>query len=299
MAESVFHVEGSTSTLLGILNQFNGASELNYETILATTINTKRKVFPNVKPPTLPVIRYFGIGLNGFFNTDDINGQAPHQPLPTNMDLYEPIPLRCVPLDEDLDPEERKLYRMRSILEKDRTKYALYWLKLINYDPNRVQLIQKSPNGAESEFALNNLSSTIEDMLNPVPPKLLAGGETPLSQNRYIVRVVGKCSVNSSEVMEAINVLYPNNVNKAHISEIGFYTGCEIYVNTTNKVDNLLGNNQVHPVMADVAPPAGANNKEAVYVQLAKHRCFTGVNMTGDVSFEPTIAFEAGGTIDI
>mgnify|MGYP000950784828 FL=1 len=298
MVESVFHIEGSTSTLLGILNQFNGASELTYETILGTTINSKRDVFKDVEPPTLPVLRYFGIGLNGFFNTDDVNGHAPHQPLPTNMDLYEPIPIRCVPLENDLSNEERKKYRMRKVRTIGSTSYAMYWLKLIEYTPKKVEIIQKSPDGTESIFNLQD-PSTINDMLNPVPPKLSTGGLTPLSQSRLIVRATGICQVTSTEIMEAINVLHPNNPNKAHISEMGFYTGCEIYINTTNKVDTpVLSGGKVVPV-SDSPAPQGANNKEAVYVQLSKHRCFTGVNMIGDVTFSPTISFEAGGTIDI
>ena len=300
MAESVFHVEGSTSTLLGILNQFNGSSELSYETLLSTTINSKRKVLENVEPPTLPVIRYFGIGINGFFNTDDNNGRAPHQPLPTNMDLYSPIPFRCVPVEDDLSSTERAKYRMRSkVKAQDGNYYYCYWLKLITYDPKKVEIIQKSPDGSEDIFDLAD-SATIDSKLNPIPPALSTGGLTPLSQNRLIVRATGKCIITGAEVAEAVNVLYAGDYNKALISEMGFYTGCEIYVTNSEGIEEpTIVDGQIVPVTTADAP-ASATGKEAVYVQLSKHRCFTGVDMR-DVgsTMTPTISFEAGGIIDI
>lgn len=300
MAESVFHVDGSTSTLLGILNQFHGASDLNYKTLLATTINSKRNVLSDIPPPSLPVLRYFGIGLNGFYNIDDGNGRAPHQPLPTNMDLYEPIPFRCVPVEEDLSAEERSKYRMRERVFKDGNYYYCYWLKLIEYYPREVTIIQRTPSGAEDTFNIVD-PSTIAGKLMPVPPTLSTGGLTPLSQNRLLVRATGTCPVTGAEVAEAINVLYDGNLNKALISELGFYTGCDIYTVTTETGDQPLrmGNNLV-PVVIGTEAPSEATSAEAVYVQLSKHRCFIGTELqnSGD-TFTPTIAFEAGGVIDI
>ncbi len=194
MAESIFHVEGSTSTLLGILNQFHGATDLKYQTILGSTINYKRNVLPNIEPPSLPLLRYFGIGINGFYNTDDANGRAPHQPLPTNMDLYEPIPFRCVPIENDLTPEERANYRLREIRLINGSSYCLYWLKLITYDPDTVSIMQKTPSGAEDIFNIAD-PATIAARRNPIPPVLSTGGTTPLSQNRLIVRATGKCLI--------------------------------------------------------------------------------------------------------
>jgi len=300
MAESIFHVEGSTSTLLGILNQFHGATDLKYQTILGSSINYKRNVLPNIEPPSLPLLRYFGIGINGFYNTDDANGRAPHQPLPTNMDLYEPIPFRCVPIENDLTPEERANYRLREIRLINGSSYCLYWLKLITYDPDTVSIIQKTPSGAEDIFNIAD-PATIAARRNPIPPILSTGGTTPLSQNRLIVRATGKCLITGAEVTEAVNVLYEGNYTKALISEMGFYTGCEIYVRNTNGIEaaEVIDNLPV-PVNSDVAAPATSTGKEAVYTQLAKHRCFIGVDLSNEEStMEPTIAFEAGGVIDM
>lgn len=310
MAESVFHVEGSTSTLLGILNQFHGASDLNYNILLSTTINTKRNVLPNIAAPSLPLLRYYGIGINGFYNTDDVNSRSPHQPLPTNLDLYEPIPFRCVPIENDLTPTQRANYRMREVREIDGHYYCLYWLKLITYKSNleqspnenpTVSIIQKFPNGEEDTFVIAD-PAAIHSRLNPVPPVPVTGGETPLSQNRLIVRATGECEITGAEVSEAVNVLYEGNYNKALISEMGFYTGCEIHIigAESGYESAVMINNSVVPVIADVAAPAEATGKEAVYVQLSKHRCFNGLDLSNQTSIAtPTIAFEAGGVIDI
>ena len=72
--------------------------------------------------------------------------------LPTNMDLYEPIPFRCVPIENDLTPEERANYRLREIRLINGSNYCLYWLKLITYDPDTVSILQKTPSGAEDIF---------------------------------------------------------------------------------------------------------------------------------------------------
>lgn len=300
MAESVFHVDGSTSTLLGILNQFHGSSDLNYQTLLNTTINTKHNVLSNIPPPSLPLLRYYGIGINGFYNTDDGSGRSPHQPLPTNLDLYEPIPFRCVPFDNDLSPGERAPYRMREVREIDGVKYCLYWLKVITYTPKVVSILQKSPNGAETPFNIADPTS-VQNRLNPVPPVLQTGGITPLTQNRIIVRAVGECHVTNAEISEAINVLYAGNYNRALVSELGFYTGCEIYVTTTENTEvATLINDRIVPVAVGTPKPQEANAIESVYTQLAKHRCFAGWDLsTPGSEVIPTIAFEPYGTIDI
>jgi len=301
MAESIFHVEGSTSTLLGILNQFHGATDLTYQTILGSTINHKRNIIPLIEPPSLPLLRYFGIGINGFYNTDDANGRAPHQPLPTNMDLYEPIPFRCVPIENDLTPEERVNYRLREVKRINGNNYCLYWLKLITYDPNTVSIIQKTPSGAEEVFSIAD-SNSIDSRLNPIPPALSVGGLPPLSQNRLIVRATGNCLVTGAEVAEAVNLLYEGNYTKALISEMGFYTGCEIYVRNSEGIETavLVNNNEPVPVISGVSAPTGATGRESAYTQLSKHRCFIGVDMSNiESTMTPTISFEAGGVINL
>ena len=300
MAESVFHVEGSTSTLLGILNQFHGASDLVYNTLLGTTLNSKYNVLGTVGPPALPLLRYFGMGINGFYNTDDMYGRAPHQPMPTNMDLYEPIPFRCVPLDEDLTAEERAQYRIRQVKEINGIDYCLYWLKLIEYKPNTVEIYKKTPDGAENTFSYSSLQN-IESYLNPVPPKLSAGGETPLSQERYIVRATGKCVITGEEVAEAVRVLYEGNYTKGLISELGFYTGCDVYVSKSDKNEEVVKGEDGSPILVPITPePPTATAKESVYTQLAKHKCFTGVDLSiVESEFISDISFEAGGVIDL
>lgn len=300
MSESIFHVEGSTSTLLGILNQFHGATDLNYETILGSTINHKREILSDIAPPSLPLLRYYGIGINGFYNTDDANGRAPHQPQATNMDLYEPIPFRCVPIENDLSPEERSRYRLRELRSIGGDIYCLYWLKLIEYKPKTVNIIQKTPTGAEDIFNLAD-PATIKAKLNPIPPALSVGGETPLMANRLIVQAIGECPVSGEEVSEAVNVLYEGNYTKALVSEMGFYTGCEIYVRNVEGVETALEvSGKPIPVDANVETPPEAHAIESVYTQLSKHRCFIGVDLSNPAStMTPTVSFEAGGIINL
>ena len=86
----------------------------------------------------------------------------------------------------------------------------------------------------------------------------------------------GECVVWGEEVIEAINVLYGGNLLKAKISELGLYTGVE---------DN-------------VAPRATTDYQEALYVQLAGHRCTNGDDMSQpDKKFTSKLSFKDGNVI--
>ena len=270
MAESVFKSSGSVTTILGMMNQFQSFANLDeYRLDLTTTLNAKYGVMAAVEPPSVPLLRYFGIGIQGYKNMDGNQGARPYTPSATDMDLYTPIPFRCVPVETDLSATERQQYRMRVVRTYNGVNYALYYLKLINWNPGVVQLIAKdATTGAETEYSLN------PEHLNPTPTSFNVGGSVDTNTKRIIVRATGICEVTGAEVMEYVTAFCGGVLNNARISEIGFYTGTDV----TSDQDTT---------------------KEAVYVQLAKKRCTLGTDLSDPNSImRPYVSFEASCCID-
>jgi hypothetical protein len=94
---------------------------------LDLTLNAKyelhqREVIPKDNHPVL----YFGIGIGGLNNVFH-----PFQPTGHEYDLYHPMPIRCVPIDNDLLPNEMLKYRIRVKREFDGKAYLCYYLKVL------------------------------------------------------------------------------------------------------------------------------------------------------------------------
>ena len=277
MPDTVFKSAGSVTTILGAMNQFQAFADLDFVDDVRTTLNAKYNLFPERHPTTVPMLRYFGIGIRGYQNTDDNEGARPFSPKATDMDLYTPIPIRCVPATNDLTQTERQRYRMRVRTTFNGVEYICYYLKTIVWDPSRVELVQKDTDDVETPYALDPSN------LNPEPPSFETGGSIDTNLNRVIVRATGVCEITGAEVNEAVNVIYGADVSKARISELGFYTGCDIGVDSNEQ------------------PVDGAGmNKEAIYVQLCKKRCTLGTDLSDPGSLmRPYVSFESSCCLEI
>ena len=277
MPDTVFKSAGSVTTILGAMNQFQAFADLDFVDDVRTTLNAKYNLFPERHPTTVPMLRYFGIGIRGYQNTDGNQGARPFSPKATDMDLYTPIPIRCVPATNDLTQTERQRYRMRVRTTFNGVEYICYYLKTIVWDPSRVELVQKDTDDVETPYALDPSN------LNPEPPSFETGGSIDTNLNRVIVRATGVCEITGAEVNEAVNVIYGADVSKARISELGFYTGCDIGVDSNEQ------------------PVDGAGmNKEAIYVQLCKKRCTLGTDLSDPGSLmRPYVSFESSCCLEI
>ncbi len=277
MPDTVFKSAGSVTTILGAMNQFQAFADLDFVDDVRTTLNAKYNLFPERHPTTVPMLRYFGIGIRGYQNTDGNQGARPFSPKATDMDLYTPIPIRCVPATNDLTQTERQRYRMRVRTTFNGVEYICYYLKTIIWDPSHVELVQKDTDDVETPYALDPSN------LNPEPPSFETGGSIDTNLNRVIVRATGVCEITGAEVNEAVNVIYGADVSKARISELGFYTGCDIGVDSNEQ------------------PVDGAGmNKEAIYVQLCKKRCTLGTDLSDPGSLmRPYVSFESSCCLEI
>jgi len=274
MADTVFQNSGCVNTILGGYNMLNSFIPLEYYPNVETTLNAKYKRFPLQEPTSLPKLQYFGIGIQGYYNDGDEH--VKYNPDTRNMDLYSPIPIRMRRVDNDLTATEREQYRMRVIKTIGKIDYACYYLKKIVWDPSYVQLIQIGTDGTESTYNLDPGT-----FLKPTPIKGTTGGQMTTADAHVIVRACGKCAVTLAELQEAMSILYSKDY--CIISECGFYTGCECYLNAE----------EVLIQDAQEGKPENAVYMESIYTQLAKHkvmlpRTLDGSNSSADfwVSFE-------------
>lgn len=288
--ESVLRSSGVYTTILGALNQFQAFTDLQYSPMPTTTLNAKyasdpanRGVVNLQQPPTTPALAYFGIGTRGFMNVGSYSSVA-YPGDARMMDLYAPIPIRCIRTSDEVNmsAEERDKYRLRVVKTlDDGLEYALYYLKKIEFSPT-IEVVSKDTDGRENTFTFD--PSTW--LYNPVVPSLdETGGFINTNINRVIVRAKGICTVTHDEIMEAVNHMHNGDTNYARVSEIGYYTGCEVGVNAdwtyTESSSDIVYN-------------------EAAYVQLAKGHCFRGSELTTPGSvIKPVVTFESESCINV
>lgn len=221
-------------TILGIereLTAFAGITPV-YDT--SSTLNAKYNLFKSSLPTSLPAVAYFGIGIGGCYNVSNSNLVQPYPVLQTNMDLYQPIPFRCVPQEQDLTAAERALYRMRVLQTINGSSYWCYYLKPIVFNQTALSVTTTDPTtGLETPYVLNYAN------LNPTPPVVSSSGTTA-SQTEINVSIASTLTVLGSEVTEAINVLYSGDMRYARISEFGMYSGQDQSVSASDGNGNTI-----------------------------------------------------------
>lgn len=262
MSASMYKDQNSVTTVLAIMNQMSATLGAGFRVEHSTTINTKRGVQVRVNPTTFPKIRYFGIGIKGYANlTSENNLAQPYMPSATDCDLYEPIPFRCT--ESPLTGSEAAKYRMHTTVEINGKTYHQYWLKVIEFESSTPKTTIVKDN-IESEFIFTN--GNLYPQPNDLFPSDLAKVES-----RLVSSITGICRVTGAEVREVINAMYGGDIRRATISEFGTYSGCDL------KTDD--------------------GGVEAVYVQLATHKCCLGQRLSndGDVLIERKV-FENGSS---
>lgn len=217
------------------------------------TLNAKYGNLPTDLPVAEPKIRYFGIGINGFKNIDDGNGGAPYIPKSSNLDLYQPIPFKIVPIGADLSVEDRAQYRMRVQQSINGNQYYCYYLKALTVLTNSVDIITTNVNTGEETVGDGELN---EDNLTPTPTDTVLEG-TVSDTYETNVSITCEAVITGKEVIDSINILFggdPNLILKSRISEIGLYAGEDKVIDTATNV------------------------KEAIYTFLGYHRTSLGTD---------------------
>ena len=232
-------------TLLGTIRELYAYSGLTPVYNTAATLNAKYGVAQTLIPTSLPPVAYFCIGIGGCYNVSSGNLSQPYPVLATNMDLYIPIPFRCVPVDQDLTPTERARYRMRVRKTIGGSDYYLYYLKTITFNQSTVQLTETDPvTSLESPYMLDYSN------LNPAHPTVSTSGLVTSAATEVNATVTSTLQLTGAEVTEAINVLYNGDLRYARVSELGLYSGQDRSIVGTDVSGNPL--NYVEAVHAQL-----------------------------------------------
>lgn len=250
--------ELAIKTTLGEINSVEARLPGTYPILPNTTLNTKYNVFPNLTDivTDAPPLAYFGIGIWGFYNTGDRTQCKPYLPKPEELDLYEPIPFRCVPIDEDLSTAERNQYRMRVEKSIGGNRYWCYYLKKLEILDNSSQVIRIDPTtGLELPYEFS------ADYLYPKPTIAEDSGVQDGALTEVVVRKRARAVITGSEIYEAINVLYDGDLTMAKVSEWGLYSGID------------------HQVTGYDAAGVGFQYTESIYAQLNYKICNTGTGI--------------------
>ena len=257
MAISDMSNEVVVKTVTRWINEIQSSSDAAYTVLYDTTLNHKYGIYPSEAPVSVPKLMYFGLGINGFYNVDDGNLSAPYRALADELDLYQPIPLRCVPVDEDLSSAERASYRIRVREKINGEDYFCYYLKKLILSDTTVQLTRTNPVSKEEEpFELT------AEKLNPIPKIPSTSGEVEGTISEVNASLGLQLNWIGKEVLEAINVKFNGDLRRAKISEIGIYSGEDRIVTGSN------------------ANYEDISYTEAIYTQLAYKICNVGSVIT-------------------
>lgn len=156
-------------------------------------------------------LKYFGIGIGGS-SADGLTSLGTtrlkvNQHQPTDMNLFAAIPFIARPLGEDLTNLERAKYRMRVVETfPDGNKYAVYYLKLINFDSYfpSVNRVVRDDNGNEDS---KPYVPTKDSLFNPQPKDITSAGTTPVSNVYQNNSAILDCTLYAQDLTEIVNAV--------------------------------------------------------------------------------------------
>ena len=232
----IYRLSRVLNGVAGNLEQILGLDPRND---IKATLNTKYGVQANALPATHPTLNYFGVGNQGKRNIDSTNLSQPQEISTENMDLYGPLPIRCVPVEQDLSTSDRANYAMRrQITGPDGNTYIAYYLKRLTKVNSTVQFFRLDSNGNQETFTPDY------SYLNPTPPTTTVNGVSSAIGSEINAVAVVTVSITGQELAEGINVLYGGQANLATISEIGLYTGTDQQVTAKDYQGNTFSYNE-------------------------------------------------------
>lgn len=176
-------------------------------------------------------MKYFGIGIGGS-SADGLTALQTtrlkvNQHQPTDMNLFAPIPFLARPLGNDLSNTERLKYRMRVVETfPDGEKYAVYYLKLINFEnyfPSVNRVVRDDAGNEDSKPYV----PTKDSLFNPQPKDITSSGTTPVSNVYQNNSAILDCTLYANDLVEIVNAvkLKYGDASYSSINEMMLVTG--------------------------------------------------------------------------
>lgn len=221
-----------------------------------TTLNENFKVFENEQPlpGQYPHVGYLAYGCKGTksMNLPDGRTKISHEiRSPKFAGLFGPMPWVVRPVENDISPDMRKNYRMRTIITDNKGKrYVAYYLRVIDISANGTPIIE------ERHVENGIITSTVFEP-NPAdlaPTPLTVSGVNKNDPNGDCLIVSSKVKVELTqtelgEILNAYEVIYGSSEG-ASISELAICTAIDRQV--TGSV-NGVNSNYTEAVCAQIA----------------------------------------------
>jgi hypothetical protein len=178
------------------------------------------------------------------------------------MGLYQQIPFRVVPVEQDLSPDARAQYRMRvPMILGNQQKYVAYYLKLLEYPQNTIEITKSSANGTQVPYQISYAN------MHPTPPAPAIDGVITPTEDDVNVSTHLRATILGSEVMEVINAMFGGDTSYARVTEYAFYSGEDQVMTTTDYTNTSF------------------QYTEAICAQMNVHRTFNGVTLDDPQAF--------------
>lgn len=287
MAESIISDSYDVTTILGsslglaslLPIRFDYQRDLSLDRVLNTEGYRRELTDDDLKNTRL---QYFGVGIRGCYNTTDEILTTAYHPSRLNMNLYTPIPIRCVPVNEDLSETERAKYRVRvkaNIGQGDDIQtYILYYLKKLEFD-GTIKYKEIDPTtGDETDGVILS-----DAYLSPTPVKPTTDSALSAYDRNIIAYADAHLTLEADEILEYIRAVYHGDTRYARISELGFFTGVEQEISVPAG-DGTTGTNITYT--------------EAINVHLYNHSTWIGTPLThSGMKMESTFQIMSSGAI--
>jgi len=204
-----------------------------------TTLNEKFNVLPleDIPENTYPHLDYIVVGIGGTEIIDDSPYKfSKHKSI--DASLFETVPFITRPLDQDILPDERKKYRLRTIININGVDYIAYYAKKFTNYISRDGLYEiESINGIHT---LKFMTTNTNELLNPTPR--LANDYLDIEHKKYNAKTVKvEFSLTTDEMVElenSMSIIYGKIVP---ITEIGLATGIDkVLEDDTKEATNVV-----------------------------------------------------------
>lgn len=215
--------EYQTETLIYYNNLFQLIGGYGRSLKLETTLNHKYAVDKAIPTAMLEKVKssysilYYGIGIEGYFTKNGIKN--PYRPDNKELDLYRPIPFRCVKSISELTLFERETYRLPQPTMIDGEEYLCFYLKKLKQFRPEVLFYSVNQDGQENTYELTS------DELFPTPTTSNYLSNTPGNTSHKGISIEFNHLSILTQEYEDIRKYFFNNAETFELSEFGLYTG--------------------------------------------------------------------------
>lgn len=201
-----------------------------------TTLNEKFGVLPDETfgSGQYPILNYLAIGRGALMQDVGADGKyypAIHQHRSTDAALFDHMPFALRRLDDDLPPERRNHFALRTQTSYHGVAYWAYWLMRSDYSQAEVDLLLKQKVDENTVNVTEYQPS--EKNLNPIPEDMSESGTNLLAGYSVQASSILDVALDDFAINEIRNAskIITQRADRAIVSELALCTGRSKVIN--------------------------------------------------------------------